>query len=1061
MNNSSHPNVLFFKTETEGQPLGYSYVTIAKDQINIQPGDALEYDILIDITSPLSQAGLEMHFVSGRCMRESMIIDQNGMWSHPLTNLFDAVDTWYHRKMDLTNLVGETVESVEVAVVSPLAGAYIACFKNIVITRNGEIIHSFYAEGEPKTVEIKRSLGYFSDIVKAIRWQDFRKAKIEHIDPTKISPEIRLAERLLNLEAYRKTEWLPLIEQAKSILDVKKYIENDDDGFKQSLAQVGKILVPILKEIKTFTIHFIGHAHIDMNWLWVWNETVAVCNRDFETMTKLMQKYPVFTFSQSQVSIYKAVMKTRPDLFDRIKEFVNKGQWEITATMWVEGDENMASGEALVRQFLLANRFLKHHFGIEPKVCWQPDLFGHVWTMPQILKKCGVRYYYFMRCGKDNPHVFWWEAPDGSKILAATTPNYNGSIGHDTVNYGFELFRKQGLKDYMHVYGVGDHGGGPTIRDIERGIEIGKNPYLPSVKFNTVENYFDTVASKYQDIPVVKDELQFIFEGCYTTHADIKLRNRQCENLFPVLELFSVIALPFELSYPKFILDEGWERTCFNQFHDILPGSAIHASYEEAIPITDGFIESGKKALQKSLTTIANKIATIEIEAEPIVVFNSCSWDRSDVVTVQLPIFPDERIEILDHKRKVIPFQITHRTAASAEVIFIADRIPSMGYKTYGWRKVKKEPEFQTSLTISQDFIIENKFYQIKIDDKTGLISSLISKDDSKEFIEPGGKANLMQILHEDGHEMSAWQIGNVLNQTDLIDPERIEILEQGPVRVLLQVVNRFNESTFIQRIAVYSDLKRVDFPCTVDWQEIGSRQNGSKFLKVAFPLNLASESKATFELPFGTIERVANGRDYPTQKWMDLSDSKNGISLLNDCKYGCDVNKNIMRLSLLRSSYEPDPIPDRGVHHFNYAIIPHQKDWKTANSLRDGYDLNQPFLTILTDRHQGTLPLENSFVRCSNDNIIISAFKKCEDDDSLILRFYETHGKAVDVRFQFSFKIFQINEIDLLERNLENSSVAIEDNGFTVHVEPFEIKTFRLTREAFKWQKRHSFIPV
>lgn len=1061
MNNSIHPNVLFFKTETEGHPLGYSYVTIAKDQIKIQAGDALEYDIYIDITSPLSQAGLEMHFISGRCMRESMIIDQNGMWSHPLTNLYDAVETWHHRKMDLTNLVGETVESVELAFVSPIAGTYIACFKNIALTRNGEIVHLFYNEGEPNVFEIKMRLGYFNDVVKAIRWEDFRKVKVEHIDPMKISPEIQLAEKLLTLETEQKKQWLPLIEQAKAALKIDKYVENDDDGFKESLAEIGAILKPILKEVKSFTTHFIGHAHIDMNWLWVWNETVAVCHRDFETMTKLMQKYPFFTFSQSQVSIYKAVMKTRPDLFDRIREFVNKGQWEITAAMWVEGDENMAGGESLVRQFLLANRFLKYHFGIEPKVCWQPDLFGHVWTMPQILTRCGVKYYYFMRCGKDNPQVFWWEGPDGSRVLAATTPNYNGSIGHDTANYGFELFRKQGFKDYMHVYGVGDHGGGPTMRDIERGLEISQNPYLPSIKFNTVEKYFSTVAAKYDNIPVVNDELQFIFEGCYTTHADIKLRNRQAENLFPVLELFSVIALPYELPYPQFILNAGWERACFNQFHDILPGSAIHASYEEAIPITDGFINAGMAALQKSLATLADQIQTNDLKVEPIVVFNPSSWDRKDVATAQLPIFVDEWVEILDHEGKIIPSQIIARTAESAKVIFIADEIPAMGYKTFGWRKVRTAPEYQTDLKISDDWLIENHFYKISIDNKTGLISSLISTVNQKEFVAPGKSANLFQLLHEEPHDMSAWVIGKISETIDLVHPDRIEILERGPVRFMLQIAHHYRKSTFIQRMAVCSNLKRLDFSCTVDWQEIGSRQNGSKFLKVAFPLNVDSEAKATCELPFGTIEREANGHEYPTQKWLDLSDSKNGVSLVNDCKYGCDVNKNEMRLSLLRCSYEPDPIPDKGNHHFKYAMLPHEGDWKSANTLRAGFELNQPLLVVLTDQHSGTLPLEQSFIRPSADNIIITAFKKCEDDDSLILRFYETCGRAVEAKFQFSFRILRVNETDLLERNRDDSEIKILDNGFIVQVAPYEIRTFRVVRETVEWQRRHNFVPV
>lgn len=1061
MSQPNLPNVLFFKTETEGHPLGYSYVTIANDPITIQSGDFLEYDIYIDLSSPLSQAGVDVHFLSGRAMRDSMVFDQHDMWSHPMTNLYDAVDTWYHRKMALTNLVGETVESVQVAVVSPVAGTYIACFKNICITRNGEVIHFFYREGEPKVITVKMSLAFFNDVVKAIHWDDFRKVKLQHIEPTRISPEIQIAEKLLNLQVDQAEGWRLLIEQAKKALDVTKYIQNDDEGFNRSRAEVGKILSPILKQVKSFTIHFIGHAHIDMNWLWVWNETVAVCQRDFETMTKLMEKYRFFTFSQSQVSIYKAVMKTRPDLFERIREFVNKGQWEITAAMWVEGDENMASGESLVRQFLLANRFLKKHFGVEPKVCWQPDLFGHVWTMPQILNKCGVKYYYFMRCGKDNPHVFWWEGPDGSRVLAATTPNYNGSIGYDTPNYGFELFRKQGIRDYMHVYGVGDHGGGPTARDIERGLAIGANPHLPSIKFNTVENYFDTVAAKYPNIPVVKDELQFIFEGCYTTHADIKLRNRRCENLFPVLEFFASMALPFELPYPKFILDEGWERTCFNQFHDILPGSAIHASYQEAIPITDGFLRAGEQALQMSLATIANQIDTEKNQSSPIVIFNPSNWERTDGVSVTLPIFSNEWPEILDMDGQIVPSQVIARQSNSATVIFIADAVPSMGYKTYGWRKIGHEPSYKTDLIIHNKVLIENQHYRIALDEQSGQISSIIFKIDGKELIRPGNHANRFQLLHEQPHDMSAWVIGPIAETIELTRPERIEILERGPIRYLIQIVYRFRESTFIQRVAIYSKLSRIEFPSTVDWQEVGSRQNGNLFLKAAFPVNLGSNARAHFELPFGTIERPANGHEYPTQKWMDLSDSEHGVSLVNDCKYGCDVNGTEMRLSLLRCSYEPDPIPDKGVHHFKYALLPHKGDWRSANSLRAGYELNQPLLVAMTDQHPGTLPLEHSFIQCSAQNIIITALKQSEDDDSLILRCYETHGKATKAKFKFAFRISHANETDLLERDLASSQIELFENGFEIEIAPYQIRTFRLIREKIQWPRRHNFVPV
>ncbi|MCU0644717.1 MAG: glycosyl hydrolase-related protein, partial [bacterium] len=272
---------------------------------------------------------------------------------------------------------------------------------------------------------------------------------------------------------------------------------------------------------------------------------------------------------------------------------------------------------------------------------------------------------------------------------------------------------------------------------------------------------------------------------------------------------------------------------------------------------------------------------------------------------------------------------------------------------------------------------------------------------------------------------------------------------------------HRHNESTYIQNMIVYHNLARIDFPCTVDWREIGTRETGSQFLKVAFPFNLGAESQATFEIPFGTIQREANGHEYPSQKWMDLGDADFGVSLVNDCKYGCDVDHNVMRLSLLRCSYEPDPVPDKGIHHFAYAILPHQGDWKSANTLRAGYELNQPLIPVATDQHQGHFPLSRSFVFCSAENVIITAFKKCEDDNSLILRCYEIQGMPCEAQFRFSFNILQIRETDLLERNVDDASLEIKNNSFHIAINPYEIRTFRINREGFLWQKRHNFVPV
>ncbi|MDW7759230.1 MAG: glycoside hydrolase family 38 C-terminal domain-containing protein [Acidobacteriota bacterium] len=1053
------PDTLFFKTETPGHPLGYSYVTITNDAYVIREGDCLEYEIYIDTASPLSQAGVDIHFASGRALRESMVSDQDGLSSHPLTNLYDARAAWHRRFIDLSALNGEVTAGVEIAVVAPATGVYIACFRNIRITRDGRTVHAFYEGGEPKTTSSWIRLAFEKDVVEAIRWEDFRKIKVRHVGPEGLSPEIRLAEAMVGLEAGRERSLRPLIDEAKSVLDVEAYARGDEAAFRASLDRVGRILEPILAEARTFAVHLVGHAHLDMNWLWTWDETRAVCLRDAASMIRLLDAHPDFRFSQSQAAVYKAIENNRPDLFERIRGHAARGAWEVTASMWVEADENMASGEALVRQFLLADRFIRRRFGRGPVVCWQPDLFGHAWTMPQILRGCGVRYYYFTRCGKQNPHVFQWEGPDGSRVLAAATPGYNLSVGGDILTSAFELYKSQGIKDYMHVYGVGDHGGGPTERDIARTRELAAAPVLPDFRFATAESYFAAVEAKSHELPVVRDELQFIFEGCYTTHADIKLRNRQCENLFPTLETFAALALPYESPYPGSVLDAGWERTCFNQFHDILPGSAIRAAYDEALPITDGVLAAGRSALRKSLEVLAGHVDARDIRGELIAVFNPCSWERSDIATVVLPLAENEWPEIRDGRGRVIPSQVTSRSAEEAEVIFLAEGVPSLGYASFGWRPCSGPHPGDGALSVSGDLVV-NEHLVVRVDPETGALRGLALKSDGREFVMPGGAANVLQLLHEKGTEMSAWTIGEILSTEELLTPESFEIEERGPVRIRLKAVHRRRDSVFVQRTEICRGLRRVAFPCRVDWREAGSRETGSFFLKAAFPWDFNSDAEAVFEIPFGTIRRPTDGREVPSQTWMDLGDGRYGVSLVNDSKYGCDIRGNVMRLSLLRSSYDPDPLPDFGRHVFSYAAVPYAGTWKTARTLREAAAFNRPLPAVAVSKPQnaGSWPAARSFLRVSADNIVVSAFKKAEEGDDLILRCHETDGRETEVAFAFPFRLNDVRETDLLERDIGGSGIRRDEDGFSARVPPYGIRTFRLTREPHRWPKRHAF---
>jgi alpha-mannosidase len=970
-----------------------------------------------------------------------------------------------------------------------------------------------------------------------------------------------------------------------------------------------------------------------MNWLWLWPETVDVCIRTFTQALRFMNEFPDFHFSQSQASTYVAVEEAKPALLDEIRQRVKEGRWEITGGTWVEGDMNMASGESIVRQILYAKRYFREKFGVDVRICWEPDTFGHAWTVPQILKKAGIEYYYFCRCGKGQP-LFWWEGPDGSRVLAYNRGGYGDKITSAIGRASVEMDAKLKVKEAMIVYGVGDHGGGPTRTDIENAIELQKRPFFPTVRFSKVVDFFDAAAKAAKELPVIRDELNFVFEGCYTTHADIKRMNRESENLLPTAESFAVTATAYGGEYPKTAFVDAWRNTCFNQFHDIFDGSAIHGSYDYSRRLFDKIREVGLGALDGSLKTLAGRVDT-NGEGTPVVVFNPLAWERDGVVMVVLSpnLFSPGRLEAVDSSGAVVPAQ-----ALSAEkerrVVFVARKVPALGYKVYHLRGADAPQE---SIKAEDSGIMESDQYRLQVDPATGCLVSLYDKSAQREVLPKDAKANLLQALFEEPHGMSAWNIGKITRTEDLTSVVKFEILERGPVRAVARVVRHFRKSTFVQHIVLYQGLRRIDFPLIAHWRELGSEKGDAPMIKVAFPI-AADRTQATYEIPFGSISRPVNGREVPGQKWADLtavkvepieghsaefkpvdisrffnqdavSSDKNrkdadlasmgwaypaeelppaglqkvddvpmlvppvtdgakntircegqeipfptgkfstlyvlgachngsfaenatflladgtqeivslkltdwcrepaygegpglrfthrhtakkddspppniwlqrialpesrpvkaiilpiraemhvfaltlapalkeiplyGLSLLNDSKYGYDAKDNVLRLTLLRCPYNPDPKPDEGVHNIGYSIVPHEGDWRTGDTVRQGYELNNPLIARVEKSHPGDLPPSMSFVAVSPSNLVVTAFKQSEDGDDLVLRFYESHGKPTTATIRCALPFESAVETNLLEE-ARGSPIKAEGHSLTLSVKPWEIRTIK-----------------
>ena len=826
----------------------------------------------------------------------------------------------------------------------------------------------------------------------------------------------------------------------------KKVIDEDPSSMIKEVNKARAQMADLSKKAKQFKVHLVAHAHIDMNWIWPWEDTVATVKDTFSTMLRFMEEYPEFRFSQSQARVYKIVEENFPDMFESIRKHVEKKQWDITASMWVEADLNMAGTEALIRQFLEAKQYIKEKFGFEPEVCWEPDTFGHVWTLPQIIRKIGGRYYYFMRCGKGEP-IFWWESPDGSRVLAFTSIYNNFVTPKNIVDLVIDLYERYGLKTSMFVYGVGNHGGGATIEDIEAALKIQEKGLLPDVFFSTTHDFFRDVQNELDGkrIPVINDELQFVFDGCYTTHGDIKKYNRLCERLLVDAEKFAV----FSGGYSRDNIKTAWRNMLFNQFHDILDGSAVSEAYVHSRKLAEESIEIARDILDSSIQRISNQIRFSRPEVA-VIIFNSLSWDRVDIVRVKVPSekVPCKPMMISADGQEKVPAQFD-----GEELTFVAE-VPSMGYKTY--YLIEGKDECKEALTVKgNNNSIENEYFKIEIDKDSGTISSLLDKTENRlvfkkdrfQYTKPIF-SNLFQVLYELPHPMSAWIIGEIIRTENLIKGATVELVEKGPVRAAIKISHKILNSKITQLISLHRGIPRIDFDTIIDWRETSNDRTEAPMLKVSFTPILGN-SKATYEIPFGYIERPADGTEVPALRWVDISDGEYGVSLLNNCKYGFDVKGNTIRMTLVRTSYSPDPKPDVKIHKVKYSIYPHIGNWKEALTFRRGYEINHPleiFVVTNPSAIKGSKPEEFSFLRVTPENVVVSSVKMAEDSRGFVIRIYDATGDGADVELTAGFKIQRAYESDLLERKIK--PVHLEQRKIRVHLSPFEIKTIRIEGE-------------
>jgi len=745
---------------------------------------------------------------------------------------------------------------------------------------------------------------------------------------TRILGELEFA---LKLDKYDENSGMysKLIEKALDVLEDALDLEHALSV--DACAAAEKELLPMSSDAKEYEAIIVGHAHIDMNWMWSYNETVAVTLATFTTMCDLMDQYPEFTFAQSQASVYRIVEEHDPELMERILEYIREGRWEVTAGAWVETDKNMPAGESLLNTVEYTRKYMSEVWGVDPAALdldFSPDTFGHSRHVPEINCYEGLKYYYQCR-GCDESYVLYrYKAPSGSEILVYGEPYWYNSAISPHIGIGLpELSRKMGgMKTGLIVYGVGDHGGGATRRDIETALEIQTWPVFPRVRFGTFHDFFrlaDTPEVR-ANLPVVEHELNFVFDGCYTTQSRIKRANRYTEAKLLEAQEFSALAAvydsKFRYNYKGF--EKAWQDTCFTHFHDILTGSCVQDSREYAMGLYQKALAVAETEENKALRAIAGNIDTLPVvtalrekledgEADPLdgedfpygaisegagVGFGLAAGipnpERGRGKTrfynifnpAQIPVETNVEITVWDWPGKLPNACFTGADGEPLEFVplsgdfewywnhffmrfLVRVKLPAFGYTTVVLKeKVTQQYPFNSfygdwgRLQYENECVLENKYIRAEFDPVTMQLKSLVDKADGAEKLDPDGFSGLAVVDTQD-NGMTAWLIGRYLKKTPVTNLVRANRFANGGLRQGYSFHVKMLGSAADCTVFLDADSRYLQFNYTVDWNE----RSGETLPVLTFELALKHKAKQYLcDVPMGTTLRSGANHDIP-----------------------------------------------------------------------------------------------------------------------------------------------------------------------------------------------------
>jgi alpha-mannosidase len=860
---------------------------------------------------------------------------------------------------------------------------------------------------------------------------------------------------------------------------------------KGAAMEVEALLAPLAAKAKAYRLLCVGHAHIDMNWMWGYGETTSIALDTFQTMLDLMDEYPGFTFGQSQAAVYRIVEEHAPEMLEKIRQRVAEGRWEVTASTWVEADRNLPNLESTARQFLYTRQYLSQLLGIDPdrlNLDFEPDTFGHHLHVPEVLADAEIKYYYHCR-GYEGHVLYRWQAPSGRSILMFREPTwYNWTLDGRSAQVVPEFCETYGLDTMLRVYGVGDHGGGPTRRDLERILDMDTWPIFPRFEFGTYAQFFALADKATKDIPLVKGELNFVFDGCYTTQSRQKKGNRLGEALLSEAEGATALAnLFWGHPYNSGGFAAGWKKVLFNQFHDILPGSGTvetreyaMGQYQEALTVANTARTASLRSLERQLDTsklapvegvgaagrsegagvgfglTEGRVAQTSFHSGPtrlFTVFNPLQNEREDFVQVSVWDWPGvtSRMRWRDAQGNNLAHHVLSSESNAYwghlhQEVMVKVKLSGLGYNTLVLDEAEPQDfrleEIGPRLDKPLEIVLENEHLRAEFDLHHGGLISLRDKQTGRELVSRDTPSGVFRLVKEDPiRGMSAWTVGRYLEVTSLNHAVRYKNppVESGVARQSVAYSLDFGNGSLLSvTVSLYQGEKLLRFDTTVRWQEIGDAKKFFPQLNFLVAPQYAFQ-KISYDIPMGTLERSPFNHDVPAQSFgMPVNPAGASLLLVCDSKYGFRATGETLALTLIRSSVDPDPWPEIGEHRIQIGLA--LAEGGPVENLALAQRFCRPAVVTSSKAHPGTLKAHGNLLDLSGVRLVLSGIKKGEQG-GLVMRFYEAEGHSGEASLSFAKPPTKAQLANLLEHGISGQA-KVEGLRVKFSYKPFSVVT-------------------